>query len=338
MIFRNISLKPYNTFGIDYKADCLVTIGSVREAVSFFKERGKSNEDLLIIGEGSNILFTGDFNGTILRPDIGGIKIEKKENENVIISAGAGIHWDSLVEWSVARDLGGLENLSLIPGRVGAAPIQNVGAYGAEVKDTITEVKTISVTDGSKRVFSNEECGFGYRTSVFKNSEKGKYLVTRVYFKLKIEPSLNLNYGSLKVEVNKLGKQTLRNVRSAVINIRRNKLPDPLLIGNAGSFFRNPVVTREFAELLKTDYPLMPVFEDPSGEKKLAAGWLIEQCGWKGKRFGDAGVHYRQALVLVNHGNATGKEIYELSEKIRESVAERFGIVLEREVEVAEPI
>jgi len=334
MIFRNISLKPYNTFGLDYKADSLLTIDSVEEAVSFFRKRGKNDKPFLILGDGSNILFTEDYDGTIIRPDFGRIRIENQDNEYVIISAGAGIEWDKFVEWTVDQGYGGLENLSLIPGRVGAAPVQNIGAYGAEVKDTIIMVKTVSATYGLERLFSNHECGFGYRNSVFRNAEKGKYLITEVYFKLGKNPLFKLDYGPLKEKVMKSGGPTLRNIRAAVINIRRNKLPDPAVIGNAGSFFRNPLVSLSVAEILKKDNPQMPCYDDSSGRKKLAAAWLIDQCGWKGKRIDDAGIHEKQALVLVNHGNATGREIYELSEKIRESVSARFGILLEREVEI----
>lgn len=334
IIKKNISLKPYNTFGLDYKANSLTTIVSEEEAMSFFRSRECHDKPVLIIGEGSNLLFTEDFNGTILRTDIGEINVEEADSENVIISAGAGINWDRFVEWTVEKGYCGLENLSLIPGCVGAAPVQNIGAYGSEIRDTVLRVNTVSTSDGFVRSFSNDECGFGYRNSVFKGAEKGKYLVTRVFFKLKLNPELNLEYGSVKEEVEKLGDSTLRNVRNAVINIRRNKLPDPSMIGNAGSFFRNPVVSRSTAGILKHDHPGMPYYEDPSGGKKLAAGWLIEQCGWKGRRIGDAGVHDRQALVLVNHGNATGKEIYDLSEQVRESVMKRFGVVLEREVEI----
>jgi len=333
LIRRNISLKPYNTFGLDYKADCLITIYTEEEAESLFRNE-KHHNPFFIIGEGSNLLFTEDFNGTIFLTDIGEIKVEEADSENVIISAGAGINWDRFVEWTVEKGYGGLENLSLIPGRVGAAPVQNIGAYGVEIRDTLIKVKTVSCIDGSVREFSNQECDFSYRNSIFKNSEKGKCLVTRIYLKLNLNPLLNLNYGSLKTEVEKLGKTDLRNVRQAVINIRRSKLPDPEQIGNAGSFFRNPVVDVSFAEAVKNEYPQIPYFMDPAGGIKLAAGWLIEQCGWKGKRLGDAGVHDRQALVLVNHGTATGKEIYGLSEMIRESVAKRFGVLLEREVEI----
>jgi len=222
----------------------------------------------------------------------------------------------------------------LIPGLVGATPVQNIGAYGVEVKDSVEKVRTISVRDGSVRIFTHDECEFGYRNSIFKKSEKGKYLISRVYYKLKINPILNLSYGSLKEETDKLGGASLENVRKAVINIRRDKLPDPETIGNAGSFFKNPVVTDSFAAHLRKQYPDMPLYSDQSERYKLAAGWLIDQCGWKGKRVGEAGVHEKQALVLVNYGKATGKEIYNLAEAISKSVKENFGVELEREVEV----
>jgi UDP-N-acetylmuramate dehydrogenase len=279
-------------------------------------------------------LFTSDFAGTILCPKIRGIRIVKQEGNEIVISAGAGVDWDKLVEWTVDKGFGGLENLSLIPGNVGATPVQNIGAYGAEAKDTIVKVVALDKNDGSRHEFSNSECEFGYRESIFKKKYKGRYLVIRVYFRLSVNPTLKLEYGSLKEEVQKLGGATLKNVRQAVINIRRSKLPDPEIIANAGSFFKNPVVDNSVALDLKKSYPGLPCFDDPSGGTKLAAGWMIEQCGWKGKRIGDAGVHDKQSLVLVNHGKATGKEIFYLSEKIKSSVSEKFGIDLEREVEV----
>jgi UDP-N-acetylmuramate dehydrogenase len=336
MIYKNIPLKKYNTFGLGYIADCMIHIRTEREAIALFNENNNINKPQLILGSGSNILFTDNFKGTILYPDLRGIKIEENDydNESVIVSAGAGVIWDDLVEWTVARGFGGLENLSLIPGRVGATPVQNIGAYGVEVRESIIKVKALSTDDGSIRIFNNSECEFGYRDSIFKRKNKNRFLVTRVYYRLSTRPSLNLNYDSLKHEVNLLGKETLRNVRHAVINIRQNKLPDPELIGNAGSFFKNSVVTCAVAEKLKIEYPEMPVFEEREGYKKLASGWLIDQCGWKGKRKGDAGVHEKQALVLINYGKATGKEIYDLSEEIRKSVNEKFGVDLVREVEV----
>jgi UDP-N-acetylmuramate dehydrogenase len=335
MIIRyNTSLKKYNTFGLGYRADCLISIRSEKDAIALFGGSKSYKKPLLILGGGSNILFTADFKGTIIHPEFGGIKVEQEDGGTTVISAGAGVEWDKLVEWSVARGLYGLENLSLIPGNVGASPVQNIGAYGVEVKDSIEKVKTISVRNGSVRFFSKNECEFGYRNSIFKNKLKGEYLVTRVYFRVSTDPVININYGALKDEVNKLGATTLKNIREAVINIRKDKLPDPSKTGNAGSFFKNPVISNTDATLLKEKYPLMPVYDDISGGTKLAAGWLTEQCGWKGKRSGDAGVHEKQALVLVNYGNASGEEIFSLSESIRESVRKKFGIELEREVEV----
>lgn len=333
-ILKDISLKKFNTFGLDYRADCLISIITEEEAISLLSDHASLDNPLLILGGGSNLLFTGDFKGTILRPELDGIKVEEQNQENVIISAGAGVNWDKLVEWTVNKGFCGLENLSLIPGLTGAAPIQNIGAYGVEVKDTIEKVKTICISDGTERIFSNTDCEFGYRKSIFKNENKGKYLVTRVYYRLSTNQLLKLDYGSLNDEIKKLGEATLKNVRHAVINIRRSKLPDPGITGNAGSFFKNPVVNSSSAESLKKRYPLMPAYSDQSGGIKLAAGWLIDQCGWKGKRIGEAGVHDKQALVLVNYGKATGKEIFDLSEEIKISVSEKFGVELEREVEV----
>jgi len=275
VIRNNISLKPYNTFGLDYKAECMASIRSEDDAVFLFKRSQTLKLPLLIIGGGSNILFLSNFDGTIIRTTIKGIKIDELNDNYVIVSAGAGVEWDKLVEWTVGKGFCGLENLSLIPGTVGAAPVQNIGAYGVEVKDRIIKVTAVSTKDGSKRIFNNEECRFGYRDSVFKNEEKGKYLITNVYFRLKKFVSLNLEYGSLREEVEKLGGPGLKNTRNAVINIRKSKLPDPEFIGNAGSFFRNPVVSRVIAEDLKKEYPGIPLYDDPPDGKKLAAGWLI---------------------------------------------------------------
>jgi UDP-N-acetylmuramate dehydrogenase len=336
MIYKNVPLKKYNTFGLDYKADCMIHLTSEKETSKLFSGSESLKKPIFILGGGSNLLFTSDFKGTILYPDFRGIKIEAEEpnSATVIVSAGAGIIWDDLVKWSVNRQIGGLENLSLIPGKAGAAPVQNIGAYGVEVKDLIFKVRTISLIDGSVKFFTREECGFGYRNSIFKTLAKGNYLVTRVYFRLSLKPSLNLSYGSLKEEVERLGAVTLKNVRQAVMNIRRSKLPDPEITGNAGSFFKNPVVKNSEADILKNLYPEMPVYEDREGYKKLASGWLIDSLGWKGKRIGDAGVHEKQALVLINYGKASGKEIFNLSEEIKKSVFDKFGIELEREVEV----
>lgn len=334
MIFKNVSLKDYNSFGLDYKADCLITVKSQEEAFELFKNRFLFKKPIHILGGGSNILLTKDFHGTIIRTEIKGIEIGEQQQDYVLISSGAGENWDELVEWTVNKNFGGLENLSLIPGMVGATPVQNIGAYGAEVKDTIEKVRAVSTEDGSIREFSKEQCLFGYRESIFKNELKGKYLVINVTFRLLTNPSMNTIYGSLREEAAKTGPLSLKTLRQAVINIRRSKLPDPAIIGNAGSFFKNPVIGSAMVESLKLRYPEMPVYKDLPGKTKIAAGWLIEQCGWKGYRKGDAGVHDKQALVLINHGKASGLDIYKLSEEIKQSVYKKFGIDLEREVEV----
>lgn len=335
-VLGNFPLKKYNTFGLNYTAERIVHIHNEADAVEALSKFNKSR--LLIIGGGSNLLFTGDFSGTIIKPDISGIKIEREEGSMVTVSVGAGVNWDSFVQWTVDNNLYGLENLSLIPGDIGASPVQNIGAYGTEIKDFIEKVETISISDLSQRTFTKEECGFDYRYSIFKGSEKGKYLVTRVHFSLSASPVFNLEYGALREELGNKEKPTLSRVRQAVIDIRKRKLPDPSIVGNAGSFFKNPVLNESDALKLKEQHPSLPVYPETDGHLKVAAGWLIEQCGWKGERIGDAGVHEKQALVIVNYGNATGEEIFNLSELVKKSVHDKFGINLEREVEVIRPI
>ncbi len=334
MIYERISLKKFNTFGINVRADHLASFKLEDNAVHFFRRNMGTEQNYLVLGGGSNILFTGDFHGTIIHPEMEGIIMEGKKEADIIISAGAGVRWDSLVESTVNNGLGGLENLSLIPGCVGAVAVQNIGAYGVEVKDVIEKVRAISLFDGSIREFTNSECKFGYRDSVFKHELKGKYLITKILFRLSTRPKLCLEYGSLKDELSKLGSTSLANIRKIVISTRQAKLPDPEQIGNAGSFFKNPLVSESVMGGIQKKYPKLPVFRDRSGGVKIPAGWLIEQCGWKGKRIGDAGIHEKQALVIVNHGNATGRDLFDLSEKVRKSVADAFGIDLEREVEV----
>jgi UDP-N-acetylmuramate dehydrogenase len=334
MIYEKFSLRKYNTFGLTVKADRFITFRMEKSAINHLRQKLIPPEEYLILGAGSNVLFTSDFHGTIIHPDIEGISVEEKKEDYVIISCAAGVIWDRLVELAVSYGFGGLENLSFIPGLVGAAPVQNIGAYGIEVGETIEKVRGISLADGSVREFSRAECKFGYRDSVFKGEQRGKYLITRVYFRLSTRPRLSLEFGSIKDEISKLGATSLANVRKIVINTRQKKLPDPAKIGNAGSFFKNPVVDSDFADDLKRKYQGLPLFRDHKGYTKLAAAWLIDQCGWKGKRIGNAGIHDKHALVIVNHGNATGKELYEFSEKVRKSVFEKFGIDLEREVEV----
>jgi len=338
MIHHDFPLRNYNTFRLDYTATTFFSFRSETEAHLELRDDIDTRQPQLILGSGSNILFTDDFHGSVFHSDIQGIDIEEEYPDRVIVSAGSGVEWDSLVEWTVGKGFGGLENLSLIPGSVGAAPVQNIGAYGSEVKDSINKVRAIEVKTGMIVEFSQDKCAFGYRSSVFKGELKGAYLITRVFFSLYKRPSYNLSYGSVKEEAEKLGPVSLRTIRQAVINIRTKKLPDPKNIGNAGSFFMNPVVSVEEAERLAGVHKNMPVYRVSRDEVKLAAGWLIERSGWKGKRIGNAGVYDKQALVLVNYGNATGREIYELSEKIRKSVFDEFGITLKREVEVIGPI
>jgi len=333
-IFKNISLKKYNTFGLDCFARKLVIITSEDEARSIVRDALPEEEPVFILGGGSNILFTSDFRGLIIKPQIGGITVEEKKDEHIVVSAGAGVNWDNFVEWCVGNDLGGIENLSYIPGTTGAGPIQNIGAYGSEIKDVIEKVRAVEIGSGSLIEFSNKQCGFGYRDSVFKRELRNKYLITRIYCKLTCKPVLNYDYGSLRNEVELLGPASLKTIRQAVISIRRKKLPDPEITGNAGSFFKNPVIEEKEALRLKEIYPGMPVYPDRDGMSKLSAGWLIDQCGWKGKRSGNAGIHDRQALVIINFGNATGQEILDLSERVRESVLKKFGILLEREVNI----
>jgi UDP-N-acetylmuramate dehydrogenase len=331
---ENLNLKLYNSFGIEVIAKSFFEF-TEKDDLNEFLSNNKLPEKRLILGGGSNLLFISDFDGLIIYPNIPGIGLVNEDRNHIYIEAGAGEKWDDLVSFTVKHDLGGLENLSNIPGRVGASTIQNIGAYGMEAKDHIFLVKGIDLSNGKDILFSNENCRFGYRDSIFKNELKGQIVVTSVVFKLEKFPEFSLDYGSLKTEVEKLGSISLSTIRQAVINIRGSKLPDPVKIGNAGSFFKNPVVTRDFADRLRVQYSHLPVYETIQQDMvKLAAGWLIDQCGWKGHREGDAGVHKDQALVLVNYGNATGKEIFQLAEKIRKSVFDKFGVKLEPEVNV----
>jgi UDP-N-acetylmuramate dehydrogenase len=288
----------------------------------------------LILGGGSNILFTNHFDGAIIHPAIDGIEIVSEDDTSVIIKAGAGVEWDSLVEYTVNKGLGGLENLSLIPGNVGASPIQNIGAYGVEAKDCIEIVEGIYIHTHKSFSLSKSECKFNYRDSIFKNDLRGKTIITYVSFKLLKTPLLVTHYGNLDVELEKLGGKSLANVRQAVINVRNSKLPDPKVLGNAGSFFKNPVVDISVVEELQKDYEKVPYYPVSDSYVKLPAGWLIEQCGWKGKKIGNVGVHKDQALVIVNYGGANGKEVIDLAHKVRHSVMEKFNVSLEMEVNV----
>ncbi len=333
-IKENFTLKKYNTLGIDVKTRYFAEYFSVTELIDFFNLHPKQDLPLIILGGGSNVLFTKDFEGYVLHPDIKGIEIIDDSDDFVKIRVGAGVDWDELVDYCVDRNWGGIENLSLIPGNVGTCPIQNIGAYGVEVKDVITEVETLEIDRLKIHLFKNEDCRFGYRDSIFKRKLKGKHIINYVTFQLNKQPAFKLDYGNLKEELGKYNEINIKNIRQAVINIRESKLPKPEDIGNAGSFFKNPVVQNYKADELKKYYPEMPTYIQGSELIKIPAGWLIEKAGWKGKSIGRAGVHNKQALVLVNHGGATGREILYLAQEIQKSVKEKFGIDLEMEVNI----
>lgn len=330
---ENFSLKSYNTFGIDAKARYFFEFTEAEDLPYFlanFPEWEK--QPLLLLGGGSNLLFADDFNGLVLHANIPGIKQVREDRNHVWLEVGAGENWDSFVGYCVHNWLGGVENLSAIPGNVGSAPVQNIGAYGVEVGDYIETVKGFDLKTFEEYEIPGSECQFAYRDSIFKNQLKDRFVVTSVVFRLDKFIEYKLDYGDLRAEVEKRGGENIHFVREAVIAIRESKLPDPTQIGNAGSFFKNPIVEQDKADLLKAEFPAMPLYSAGEGKCKLAAGWLIDQCGWKGYREGDAGVHAQQALVLVNYGNATGQEIYNLAMKIKQSVWDRFGIELQPEV------
>jgi len=332
--FEKFDLKPYNTFGIRAKADSFFEFTETDDLLAFIGNK-QIPSDFFVIGGGSNLLFVSDFNGLIIYPNIPGISIKDEDRNHVYVEAGAGVVWDDLIDYAVKCGFGGVENLSNIPGKVGASPVQNIGAYGVEVKDCIHSVKGVFVDNGQQFEFVNDECRFGYRDSIFKNELKNKIVVTSVTYKLDKFPEFNLEYGALKHEVESFGEVNLQNIRRSVIQIRDSKLPDPKLLGNAGSFFKNPVIEPEIVDRLKSKFGNFPVYESQeAGKLKVAAGWLIDQCGWKGYRDGDVGVHKDQALVLVNYGNASGHDVVNLSQKIQNSVFEKFGISISPEVNI----
>lgn len=335
MIKYNYPLKKYNTFGIDIRTRKFVRLDNEQQATELFKDGKASSGNCLILGGGSNILFTGDYDGTVIQALFREIEILEISTDSAIITVDAGLEWDRLVEWAVKNGMGGLENLSGIPGHTGAAPIQNIGAYGAEVSEMINAVHAVSLESGDKRVFSPEECSFGYRDSIFKNELKDKYLITRVEFRLSRDRhNIRLAYGNLEQEIEGRGQPTLAAVRDAVIKIRNDKLPDPAITGNAGSFFKNPVLDTDRYKKLKEEFSDIPSWELGNGLFKIPAAWLIEKAGWKGRKLGRAAVHKRQALVLVNLGGAEGSEILKLSRMIMDSVEEMSGIRLSREVNI----
>lgn len=333
---HNMDLTRFNTFGIAAKAHSLARFGSVDELRTLLALPEVISKPQLILGGGSNILFTQDFQGTILVNEIPGVALVKEDAEHVWVKAGAGVGWHAFVLYCVDRGWGGVENLSLIPGKVGAAPMQNIGAYGVETKDSFVSLEAMRIADGELVVFKTEECGFGYRESYFKREGKGRFVILTVTFKLSKHPVLNTSYGNIQQELDRMGIKTptLRDVSDAVIAIRRSKLPDPAVLGNAGSFFKNPVVPNALLERIKERDADVVAYPAGPTHSKLAAGWLIERAGLKGYRESTHGVHDGQALVLVNHGGATGKAIYALSEHVLQTVKNRFGVELEREVNI----
>ncbi|WP_400190573.1 UDP-N-acetylmuramate dehydrogenase [Hymenobacter sp. B81] len=337
---HNVSLRSLNTFGIDARARLFAAFSSVDELRELLRLPEVQQAEKLVLGGGSNVLFTRDFDGVVLRNEIRGLEVlADPDGQTARLRAGAGESWHGVVEYALSQGLSGIENLSLIPGTVGAAPLQNIGAYGVELKDAFDHLEAVEISTGQLRAFSHEECGFGYRESVFKGALKNQFIVTGVVLRLHRQPRPNVSYGAIRTTLEEMGitdEPTPQQVSQAVISIRRSKLPDPQQIGNAGSFFKNPEVSQQKFDELKARFPELPGYPVPGGVK-VPAGWLIEQCGWKGHRAGETGhygVHAQQALVLVNHGGATGAEVRELAERIIASVRERFGIELHPEVNI----
>lgn len=349
MLFtQNVSLRPYNTFGIDALARYFAPFPDGAVLSSLLAKAPAAPK--LVLGGGSNVLLTRDIDGLVLKNEVMGIEPVAADEDYKYVRVGAGVNWHRFVEYCINHDLGGVENLSLIPGCVGASPMQNIGAYGVEVKEVFQDLEAFHLSEGTIERFSLNDCAFGYRESVFKNKYKGQFAILHVTFRLRKQPVFNISYGAIEHELERMGVKelSLRAVSEAVIRIRTAKLPDPKVIGNAGSFFKNPVVALEVYERLHAEFPSLPAYpasqeahagshhdaDRAGGAMKLSAGWLIEQCGWKGYRSGDAGVHERHALVLVNYGHARGQEVYDLSEEILTSVKAKFGVVMEREVNI----
>lgn len=337
-ILENISLKPYNTFGIEARARYFIEVTSVDMLRNALNLQGYPAP--FVLSGGSNVLITGDLNALVLYINIRGIRIVCENDNEALVCAMAGENWHQLVMWCLGRDLGGIENLSLIPGRTGTTPIQNIGAYGVEIKDVFESCEALEIATGNLATFTAADCGFGYRNSFFKGAGKGKYIITSVTLRLtKGEHQLNTAYGAIEAELreNSCTNPGITDISLAVIAIRKSKLPDPEVLGNSGSFFKNPVLSREAFERFNKAHPNAPFFHSTEDTFKVPAGWLIEQCGFKGKRFGDAGVHEKQALVLVNYGNASGSELLQLARKIQQAVYNTYGLQLEPEVNIIGP-
>jgi UDP-N-acetylmuramate dehydrogenase len=338
-IQENVSLVNFNTFRIDVSAKWFVEIKSEADLIGVLQSEFIKDKRVLVLGGGSNMLFTKDYDGLVLKISIPSIEVLTpaiEAHDEVIVRAGAGVSWKYLVDYCVGNGYGGIENLSLIPGTVGASPVQNIGAYGVELKDIFESCTAIEIATGAKRTFSFADCGFGYRESVFKSSLKGKYIITSVSYHLSRNAKVNIQYGAIAQELQhrRIEQPTIADVAKVVSEIRVSKLPDPATIGNAGSFFKNPIISTVEFEPLKAAFPNVVSFQAGQDRVKVAAGWLIEQCGFKGMVSGNTGTWKNQALVLVNHAGASGQEVYDFSEQIIEAVADKFGIMLEREVNI----
>ncbi len=334
MIHQYTSLLPYNTFGIDAAAAYFTEVFSVQELQLALQS---GIQPVMILGGGSNMLLTRDVPGLVIKNAIGGMNFVRNEGGKALVKVGGGVVWHDFVCWAVDHNFGGVENLSLIPGTVGASPVQNIGAYGVELKDVFVELEAVELAGGQVRVFDHSACRFGYRDSIFKQENKGKYCITSVTFALtQQEHQLNISYGDIQktLETNGVTQPSIADVSRAVIQIRSSKLPDPAVIGNCGSFFKNPETSRAVLENIRASHPMVVSYDLPDGRVKIPAGWLIEQCGWKGKRVGNTGCYEKQALVLVNHGGATGAEVKNLAYAIIDSVEKTFGIRLEPEVNI----
>lgn len=335
-ISSNTSLKSYNTFGIEATAKYFTSVQSLAQLQELISSNAYKNNKHLILGGGSNLLLTKDVDALVIKNDLKGIDIVQETDEHVYVKCAAGEVWHEFVMWCIEKNYAGLENLSLIPGCTGASPMQNIGAYGVEIKDTFYELEAIHAETGEKQIFTKNECEFGYRESVFKRNYKDQFIITSVTYQLSKTPTFHVEYGAIKQELDnmKISELSIKAISQAVINIRSSKLPNPKEIGNAGSFFKNPEVSSATYDKLKVEFPNLVAYPLENHNYKLAAGWLIEQSGLKGYRTGDAGVHKLQALVLVNYGNAKGKEIYDLSTHVLETVKNKFGVELEREVNI----
>ena len=334
MFQKNVNLKSYTTFGIDSNAALFASFSDTESLKNLLVL--SANNQITILGGGSNMLLTKDIEGVVLKNEILGIKVVEETEESVLIKVGGGVVWHDFVLYTIENNYFGLENLSLIPGSVGASPMQNIGAYGVEIKDTFEKLEALHIVKKNIETFTYQQCEFGYRESVFKRKLKGEYIITYVYFRLSKKPTLNTSYGAINTELAEKGilSPNIKDVSDAVISIRKSKLPDPKELGNAGSFFKNPVVPKIILEKIKEIYPNVPFYLINDDEVKIPAGWLIETSGWKGKKVGNCGVHTKQALVLVNYGGATGKEVFDLSQQIIDEVHNKFSILLEREVNI----